>query len=174
MAEEREFLAVFLPNQLEIKAFVSALIRDRQAAEDVFQDVAGTLWKKFDRYDPSRPFLSWARGVARNLVREHWRTSGEQPLLLSPEAMDAVQEAYEETEQEPSLLQQALQVCVAKIQGKWRELLALRYEEATALKAVAERMGMTANAIHQTLFRIRKELLGCVTKRLHAMERGER
>jgi len=150
MAEERDFLRVFLPNQLEVKAFVLGLIRDRGAAEDVFQDVAGTLWKEFDRYDSSRPFLFWARGVARNMIREYWRKSDNRPLLLTPEAMDAVHEACDETQQEPSLVQEALQACLAGIRGKWRELLTARYEDALALKVVAERMGMSVNAIHQT------------------------
>ena len=48
--EDRQarFLGLFLKHQDDMRAVIGSFIRDRSAAEDVFQEMALTLWKKFD------------------------------------------------------------------------------------------------------------------------------
>ena len=51
-----EFLKRFLACEGEIRAYVRSVVRDRESAEEIFQEVALVLWKTFERYDPARPF----------------------------------------------------------------------------------------------------------------------
>jgi RNA polymerase sigma-70 factor (ECF subfamily) len=63
--EAEQFAALWTAAQPTISAFIRTLIRDFQQADEVLQRVAVTLVRKFDQYDPSRPFGAWAIGVAK-------------------------------------------------------------------------------------------------------------
>ena len=90
MATHDSFLPLFLRHQREIRLFIAATIRDPHLQNDLFQETAMTLWRSYDRYDVRCPFDSWARGIARNLIRQHWRKAARNAMLLAPEAIDAV------------------------------------------------------------------------------------
>ena len=47
-----------------VSAFVTSLVGDFQDRDDVLQDTAVAIMESFDQYDPDRPFLAWALGVA--------------------------------------------------------------------------------------------------------------
>ncbi|MBM3966699.1 MAG: sigma-70 family RNA polymerase sigma factor [Planctomycetes bacterium] len=68
-----QFLELLLRHQTEVKAFIGSVIRNRQARDDVFQEVAVILWKRFAEYDPCRPFGAWARGIAVNKILQELR-----------------------------------------------------------------------------------------------------
>lgn len=61
--------------QSDLRAFIRATVRDRPLREDVFQEVAMMLWRKFYRLDASRSFGAWARGRAARKIMEDRRES---------------------------------------------------------------------------------------------------
>ena len=63
------FTRLFVAAQPGLHGFLMALVHDAHAADDLLQDLAERLWRKFDQYDPARPFIAWAIGFARRLVR---------------------------------------------------------------------------------------------------------
>lgn len=48
-----------------VAAYITSLLRDFHRAEDVLQQVAVILVRKFGEYDSQQPFLPWALGIAR-------------------------------------------------------------------------------------------------------------
>src|SRR2546425_12489481 len=98
MGPQNEFLPLFLEHQVSLRAFIGSLLRDRHARDDVFQEVALILWNEFARYDPSRSFGAWARGIAANKVMQRWRQDTRTPAPVPPEAVQALLDAYERTE----------------------------------------------------------------------------
>lgn len=163
MPAEGEFLKLFLAHQREIGAFVSAAVRDANVRDDIVQQTALILWRTFDQYDRTRPFVSWARGIARNVILQHHRKSERNPVLLEPGALDAVMEACNETrEEDPGLYQEALQHCLRRITPKSRQLLEMRYQRSLSLAEMADLVHSTLNAVNQALFRIRAALQTCI------------
>ena len=81
-----EFLPLFLAHQVGIRAFIGSLVRDRHTRDDVFQEVALTLWHELARYDRGRSFGAWARGIAANKVMQRWRQDARTPAPMPPEA----------------------------------------------------------------------------------------
>jgi hypothetical protein len=53
-ARQERFLALFLPEQGAVRAFIRSIVWDRAHCEDLFQEVALVLWRELDRYDPPR------------------------------------------------------------------------------------------------------------------------
>lgn len=166
MPAHSEFLKHFLAHQGDLRAFIGALIRDAAARDDIFQNVALTLWESFDRYDPSRSFGAWARGIAAKKVLHEHRSNARFPLVFPPEAVQTLLDAYERTETPEAPRRAALRDCLDQLPERTREILTLRYDQELSGDTIAARLGSTVDAIHQTLSRTRTSLADCIRRRL--------
>jgi RNA polymerase sigma-70 factor, ECF subfamily len=168
-----QFTALLMKHLPDVTAFISALVRDPHTCDDMVQDVTLALWKYFDRYDSTRPFGPWARGIAWNIVLKSWEKSKRRPVIFPPEAVEAVMNAYDRTERADDASEhEALRSCLDKLPMKSRSLLAARYERQEEIGKLAEVMNSTAMAVSQSLHRIRTGLRNCIRRRIEALERG--
>ncbi|MCX7818294.1 MAG: sigma-70 family RNA polymerase sigma factor [Kiritimatiellae bacterium] len=163
------FLAQFLRHQDEIAAVVGSMVRDPHLREDIVQEVAMVLWRKFDEYDPSRPFGAWARGIAVRKVLQAWARQQRLPSAMAPETMEAILAGFDQTESEAenwAEREAALEHCIGKLPQRSQRLLDLRYREGLSLQAIAERLSSTLDAVNKALSRLRRALRECVEQRL--------
>jgi RNA polymerase sigma-70 factor (ECF subfamily) len=172
-ARQERFLALFLPEQGSVRAFIRSIVWDRTHCEDLFQEVALVLWRELDRYDASRPFGAWARGVAAKTVLKSLRQAKRAPLALSSEAMQALEVAFnhiavEETQRPASRHEDALRHCVERLPARSQTLVRLRYQEALKVDEIAARVAGSPEAIQKALSRLREKLQKCVERRLRA------
>jgi RNA polymerase sigma-70 factor (ECF subfamily) len=174
MGSQEEFLSLFHKHQHELRAFIGAVVRDRHARDDVFQEVALALWKEFPRYDPLRPFGAWSRGVAANKLMQRWQKVKRTPVAFSPQAIQAVLDAYDRTERPAPPQEDALEQCLERLPDNQRRLLSLRYQSSLKLAQIAEQLRTTADAVHKALSRLRVRLRQCVEQRLSAVRGTER
>ena len=124
MHNQDEFLTLFLRHQVDVRAFIGSLVRDLHTRDDIFQEVALILWNEFARYDRSRSFGAWARGIAARKVLQRYEKDTRSPVPFAPEAIQALLDAYERTEVSESERAEALQRCVERLPEKSRRLLA--------------------------------------------------
>jgi RNA polymerase sigma-70 factor (ECF subfamily) len=172
-ARQERFLALFLPEQGTVRAFIRSIVWDRAHCEDLFQEVALVLWRELDRYDPARPFGAWARGVAAKTVLKSLRQARRTPVALSPEAMGALeaafdQLAFEDAQRPPSQQEDALRQCIERLPDRARTLVRLRYQEALKVDEIAARVAGSPEAVQKALSRLRDSLQKCVERRLRA------
>lgn len=161
------FLRLFLRHQEDLRAFLGSVVRDRAAAEDLFQETALVLWQSFAQYDPARPFGAWARGIAVKKVLQGREKSRRLPLAFSPQALQAVVDAYDRTE-DLAPDSAALRDCISKLPPRSQSLLALRYERSLKLGEIAKEVGSTLDAVHKLLSRIRENLQECLQRGLQS------
>ncbi len=173
MSRHDEFLPLFLAHQGDLRAFIGALIRDAQTREDIFQNVALTLWETFDRFDRERSFGAWARGIAARKVLHEHRGNARFPLVFPPEAIQKVLEAYDRTEAPEGPRRVALRECLDRLPDRTKEVLNLRYDQGLSGAGIAVRLSSSEDAVHQTLSRARVSLADCIRRRLtlHVVER---
>jgi RNA polymerase sigma-70 factor, ECF subfamily len=119
MNQQEVLLSQFLRCEADLRALVGAVVRDVHVREDVFQEIALTLWQQFSRYDPSRPFGAWARGVAAKKLLE--RSSGDRrlPLVLSPDAILKLAEAADRSDSRLAPGFEASEHCLGKLPAGW-------------------------------------------------------
>lgn len=169
---QAEFLPLFLQHQHDLRAFIGSMLRDRSVRDDVLQETALVLWKEFERYDRSRSFGAWARGIAANKVLQRLERDTRQPASLPPEALPAVLAAFEQIAGPQDARRDALESCLARLPEKSLALLRLRYEQGLSLATLAERMHKSVDAVHKSLSRIRAKLQECVERRLRLAGEG--
>lgn len=148
-----------------VSAFVTSLVRDFTARDDVLQETAVAVLQSFDRYDRSRPFVGWSIGIARNQVRLYFRRKAGERIVLDSEAVDALAAAFDDVAGERNQILDRLGECLAELDGRSRQMCELRYERDMKPAAIAEAIGTGANTVAKALQRIRDRLRECVERK---------
>jgi len=156
------FVRLQLRHQNELLRYILPLVGNLNDAEDVLQQTALALWQKFDQYDPSRPFLPWAKRFAHHEVLMYHRRQ-RRYTFLTEELIESLVERQAGQELEIQQLHEALSHCIEKLPEADRLLLQQRYaEQGASMQQLAAETGQTANVLYKALARIRRQLLHCV------------
>jgi DNA-directed RNA polymerase specialized sigma24 family protein len=87
--------------------------------------------------------------VASRKILEARRCDSRFSLVFLPEAVEAIQQAFDAEEAESQALrEQALALCGQSLPAKSRELLRWRYDEGLQCGRIAQRLNTTAAAVH--------------------------
>lgn len=156
--------------QPAVGRFVRSFVRNRADADDVLQEVALTIVDRFEKFDESRPFLGWALGVARNVVKAHFRKQLRQPVAaLDENAVDRVADAFEVLQPHADDMKESLAECLQRVPVEHRRMLAMQYEDDLKPAAIAERTGKTPNHVAVLLHRLRVGLRQCVEGKMQTV-----
>ena len=160
------FVRLLLQHQNDLLRHILPLVGCFDDAQDVLQETATALWRKFDQYDPQQPFLPWAKRFARNEVLMHHRKR-RRYTFLTETLLDTLVERQSEQEQQAQQRRHALQECLEKLPEADRLLLDQRYAAPGAtIRELAAETGGVANVLYKALARIRRQLLDCVDRAL--------
>ncbi len=149
-----------------VSAFVTALVRNFADRDDVLQNTAVAVIEAYPRYDPARPFVGWAIGIARNQVYLHLRQKGRERVAFDSDAVDALARAF--AADAPDRRLDFLAECVGELDAKARELCRLRYADDLPPGAIGDRVRAGANAVAKALQRVRDRLRECVERKAAA------
>lgn len=149
-----------------VSAFVTSLVRNFADRDDILQNTAVAVIESYPRYDPARPFVGWAIGVARNQVYLHLRQKGRERVAFDSDGVDALARAFAADAADPRL--DFLDECVGELDAKARELCRLRYADDLPPAAIGDRLRAGANAVAKALQRVRDRLRECVERKAAA------
>jgi RNA polymerase sigma-70 factor (ECF subfamily) len=169
--QAEQFVALWTAAQPTISAFIRTLIPQYQQADEVLQRVAVTLVRKFDQYDPARPFGAWAIGVAKYEVLYYRRERATDRHLFGDALVDQLASRYELFAEEVDPVRDALQRCLEELKGRSKRVIELRYRRGLRSNAIAEEMALSAGAVRMLLCRVREKLRYCIERRTTAHDR---
>ena len=165
LTQER-FMALWTSAQAAVSNYIHALVRNPTDAKDVLQETALVLFRRFEEYDPSRPFIGWALGVARLQALGHHRDQSRSLVIFDDEVLDGITENWCAAAQTMSERAVFLETCLDRLPPRAKQLVTLRYHEELTAEEIAKRLGAQGAAIRVALQRIREQLHACVSKRL--------
>lgn len=165
--EIRERLArAWVAAEPSVRALVAAAVRGVADREDVLQQVALTVARRFEEYDGKRPFVAWALWLAKSRVIDFYRSQGRQKLVLADGTLDRVADSLAERHADVSPRREALEVCLERLPERSRRLLRLRYDDGLPIDGVAAAARLTPGSVRVALYRIREALAACIERRL--------
>lgn len=166
--EYEEAFRQVVAHRTMLKAYVQAIVRDPEGAEDTLSDVCVEIARNWERYDPARPFPEWARGLARRVALANLRKRKSQPALLDAEALEAVGVQIDAlgNEAQLDLRKQALRACMNSLSETNRELIRLRYFENQSFEEISRVRNRNVNALYVSFHRLHEALLKCMQSRL--------
>jgi len=153
--------------------FLQSAVRDRNTVDDLFQETLLVAWKNLGRFDRSRSFGRWLRGIARNLVLVHRRKSMRGHILCDEEVLEIVDDRCEALQRHrfDTLDEKlaALRDCVGGLPDKYREAVHARYNEGVRGRELATRLETSIENAKKRLQRGRQKLLECL-ERKHVLD----
>lgn len=169
MASAEEFVRHFTYNERQIRFYIWSLVANKSDVDDIMQEVSSLLWKKYEQYNPKRPFLPWAMRFAYNAVRTYRQKLGTRRKYFSDELIESLVVIHEKEqdlfELERSLLPKALK----KLTEKERFLIMHRYSSGGTVQDLAEMLGEKPDALYKRLQRIREKLFRLLQNEMEAV-----
>jgi RNA polymerase sigma-70 factor (ECF subfamily) len=171
---QAEFAADLREIQTRLYGYIHSLLRDLNDADDLFQQTAVILWKKFDEFDHRRSFFSWACGIARLEVVNFLRGRARRRLYFSDDLNLLLIEAQADLgKDEAEERRDALAKCVAKLRERDRQLLTECYDESSGVNQAARRRGRSPQSVYNSVRRIRRALYECIARTMTNEARPE-
>lgn len=142
--------------QGKLLSFVTYLIGDPEAAQDVVQESFISLYKTIDHVDTSKKFSSYLYSIARNKGISHLRSRVRHaPLMEAESLVDLHSPESLVTEKEIQLhIEQALNA----IDVKYRKVITLYYFEDLSYEEMSKQMRVPVNTIRTHLRRAKDAL----------------
>lgn len=164
-ARDDLFADLFSTHQQRLFGYILGIVRNNSDAQDILQQTAVTLWKKFDDFDPDTEFIRWSITVARfetlNFLkyRRRSRIYFDQGLMehLASEFSDMSADFVEAR-------QEALKICLTKLPEDDRKLVDSRYSHKLGSRQLSELLDRSQASICNSLRRIRENLLECIQR----------
>lgn len=142
------------------------VVRDAQAAEDLFQNVALKSVTKNVSFEHEGALLSWAMVSIKREAIDWLRKRKPETLGLEPDVLDLICGEWQALPQAEGCRMGALRECLESVPEKSRQLLHLRYFDGHSCDEVARHVGATVDAVYQRLSRLHRQLKQCVDQRL--------
>jgi RNA polymerase sigma-70 factor, ECF subfamily len=161
-------LRLLLANRAMLLGYINVITGDPTLTEDVFQEVSIVVMAKFSDVQDVDGFRPWARTIARFQGLKAVNKRRANPVILSGEVIDRLDQAWEEHDREDPHASSvaALERCLAKLTPRAQELVQLRYHEDLSGQHIAERLRKPLNTIYVAISRIHRTLAECVRSEL--------
>jgi RNA polymerase sigma-70 factor, ECF subfamily len=165
---EREvLLRILLAERTKVLAFIRSIVRQRELAEDIFQDVCVLAMEKHEQIQNAKHLLGWARTASRMLAMNALRKERKQSLPLDPSVLQLLEEKWQEHDEgASSKLGEALRNCMELLAPAARVFLKERYVEDKPMEEIARQRNRPLNSVYVTFSRIHSTLSDCVFQRL--------
>ena len=143
-----------------VYAYSRSRIPSEADAREVTQDTLVEAYLSLDRYELGTSFGLWLRSIARNLIRNHYRS-------LSRRRESTLLETYLELEEPapaPELPLESLSRCIEKLDDAGRALVEGFYRRGRSVADLAAELGKGVSWVKVVLHRVRYRLRDCLTR----------
>jgi RNA polymerase sigma factor (sigma-70 family) len=158
-SDTETFAALYERTFPRVYAYVASLLRDRSAAEDVTAQAFERAYRKRTSYRPRRGSReAWLFGIARNAALDELRRRKRRARLeADPEDTEAL---GADDHAELALRREVVRAAMSTLDGRERDLLALKFSGGLSNTEIATVLGLSETAagtrLHRTLTKLRK------------------
>lgn len=156
------FAGVIEACHVPVRALISALVHDRDDADDLAQQTFVFAYRNLADYEAGTRFLAWLKAIARNLVRDHFKRRSLQKANFERYLRDEIaRRAFEIAD--PRI--EHLEACVGALPDRERDLLRQAHARTATLEDLAARLQRPAAALRKQISRLYEALRECIARR---------
>lgn len=156
--------------QHQVYAFILTLVPNWSDADDLMQETAEVMWRKYQEAGQINNFCAWGKGIARNKVMNFYAKKKRERVLFNDSLLDDVVERENEISSPATLRLRALQKCLRKLKSNDLHLIQVLYGHDITIKKLAEEIKRPVQGLYKAMARIHHSLLQCVRHTLPTME----
>jgi RNA polymerase sigma-70 factor (ECF subfamily) len=168
MSLTEEIVVRFLiSHRSHLLAFIRGIVRDRDLAEDVYQEVCVTVVLKRDEIDDVGHLRNWCRQAARFRAIDALRKRNAGAYVMDQAVLDLVEADWAQRDDQTfERRREALRTCLEKLTPYVQELIRLRYGEGLSGAGLAKALDRQVNTVYVALSRAHNTLATCIRTRL--------
>ena len=163
---ESDILNLLMKSRERIAAAAWIVVRDTQAAEDIFQNVVIKAMTKEVEFEAEAALLSWSMITARHEAIDWVRRHRHETTVLDTDILQQLEQEWLSSTDRISARSEALRTCLRRLPRSSKELLRLRYLDGLACSRVAEQLGAGLDVIYKRLSRLHHTLKDCIEGQL--------
>ncbi len=153
------FETLYRSSRDDVYAYVSTLLRDRAAAEDVTALAFERAYRRRRTFDRRRgEERAWLFGIARNAALDELRRRRRVAALVTEPEDESAQAATDEAD--VALRRTAVRNALAALSAREREIIALKFHAGLSNAELARVLGVSASnagtMLHRTMQKLRK------------------
>ena len=154
-----DFDALYRSSRDDVYAYVVTLLRSRSTAEDVTAQAFERAFRKARSYDPGKGGpRAWLFGIARNAALDELRRR-KRRAGLEGDPEDLARPAPDD-QAELALRRQVVRAALAALDGRERDLIALKFAGGLSNAEIGRVLGMSESAVgtrlHRTVTKLRE------------------
>ncbi len=160
------FFRLFMANEGRIYTYILMLVPHRAEADDIMQETAMVMWKRFADFEAGTNFLRWSKQIAFYKILDFRKKRSKERIYFNENLLGALAEHVDTTlaEANPRLI--ALKNCLEKLDKSDRKLIYLHYEQGVTIKKIAQDLKRSIQGMYKVMTRIHNQLLRCINHKL--------
>ncbi|WP_016954230.1 sigma-70 family RNA polymerase sigma factor [Catenovulum agarivorans] len=164
----KQFGDLFREDKGRLYSYIHALVADKVAADDIFQETCLTLWTEFAKFEIGTSFSKWANAIAYRRVLAFYRTNKKYTLGLDEDFLVDINEGYVELETSSTQLEQKLhylELCLQRLSTPLQQVYEQFYVKNHTANEIASDSGRSIHAIRKVVHKIRQRIFDCVDEK---------
>jgi len=160
--DEQSFALLLHRYRTPLVNFLYRMVRNREQAEDLAQEVFLELFQSIDRIQSPAHLTYWLRKVTANRCIDQGRKKHRRREM----ALEEVPEPVTPSEHADPMLLDRLQQSLATLPEKQRIVVIMRFQEGLGPAEIAEVLEMPVNTVKSTLHRSLADLRKGLTRKI--------
>jgi RNA polymerase sigma-70 factor (ECF subfamily) len=165
--EEKAYRTLLVKYQRSVFTICMRMVRDRELAADLSQDVFMKVFTMLDRYDSSYAFSSWLFKITSNLCIDHLRKRRvetypmEAPIEGDDKEFSRQYEAPDPTPETQLIRKEQMEYlneAVEELPPHYRMIILLRHQENLSYDEIAETLDIPLGTVKARIHRAREML----------------
>ncbi len=155
-------------HQQRVFAVVGSILRRREDAQDVAQQVFIKAYISIQRFDLRSAFCTWLYKIAVNECRDYLRKKRVRPLVYEADLSEEQVQKLEHfasagnapaSPSERAMLGDMVEQLLSRISDEDRQMLLLKEVEGLSVGEISQALGLNVNTVKVRLFRARGRLV---------------
>jgi RNA polymerase sigma-70 factor (ECF subfamily) len=161
-----EFIRELTRMQPRLYGYIFKRLMNPDSTQEILQETNLVLCRKHADFIPGSNFSAWSFQIAHFQILAFRQRRSRERLVFDDDVLErfSIEECTDSSHTAKRM--QALELCLQKLPSNHRKLIAARYTKHGNVKAVAEQLGKTPNAISKLLQRTRSSLMNCIEENL--------
>lgn len=150
--DEEAFCELYADYKNRLIYFAMRFIRNREYAEDIFQDAFATVWQTRRSIDPEQPFGNYLYTIVKNRMMNELRTR-EQQEKWKEQMKEEAKHTTDETRESILLhdLQQRIDAAIQQLTARQRQIFTLSREKQLTHREIAQQLGISVNTVQESI-----------------------
>lgn len=162
--DRSDFSDLVRRHHLGLLSYARALAGAETTARDLVQDAFVAAWQNVSRFDVTRDFASWLRGILRNKWREHCRIHARE-TVLDEAALTRLEETMAVHRDGDAALFDRLADCRDKLPEPLADAVRVYYDEELDGDQAATALSLNPATLRKRLERAREALRECLGRK---------